>query len=162
MALIDFLHKPSFLIWIDSQYSSQYLTIVWSLKHQNTQPIYVFNRVRVLHLNGLKEGSWLHSSGWNKSHCKTMNSLNILWQLSPSNPSLHMHLPVVSSQVPWNEQEPSPGQPISKNNYFLVMWIIIITHNWLPNPSTAFKMFAFIEFWGGTSLKRYIILGYQN
>ena len=30
---------------IDSQHSSQYLTIVWSLKHQNTQPIYIFNKV---------------------------------------------------------------------------------------------------------------------
>ena len=46
---------------IDSQYSSQMLTIVWSLKHQNTQPIYIFNWVRVLHLDSLKEGTWLHS-----------------------------------------------------------------------------------------------------
>ena len=29
---------------IDSQYSSQQLTIVWSLKHHSTQPIYTFNR----------------------------------------------------------------------------------------------------------------------
>ena len=43
---------------IDSQYSSQYLTI-WSLKHQNTKHIYIFNKVRVLHLNRLKEGTWL-------------------------------------------------------------------------------------------------------
>ena len=42
---------------IDSQYSSQYLTIVLSLKHQNTKPIYIFNRVRVLHLDRLKEGT---------------------------------------------------------------------------------------------------------
>ena len=28
----------------DSQYSSQYLTIVSSLKHKNTQPLYIFNR----------------------------------------------------------------------------------------------------------------------
>ena len=46
---------------IDSQYSSQKLTIVWSLKHQKTQPIYIFNRVRVLHLDRFKEGTWLHS-----------------------------------------------------------------------------------------------------
>ena len=46
---------------IDSQYSSQWLTIVWSLKHQNTQPIYIFSWVRVLHLDRLKEGTWLHS-----------------------------------------------------------------------------------------------------
>ena len=31
-------------LWIDSQYSSQWLTIVWSLKHKNTQPSYIFNR----------------------------------------------------------------------------------------------------------------------
>ena len=29
---------------IDSQYSSQQLTIVSSLKHKNTQPLYIFNR----------------------------------------------------------------------------------------------------------------------
>ena len=33
------------------------LTIVSSLKHKNTQPIYIFNRVRVLHLERLKEGT---------------------------------------------------------------------------------------------------------
>ena len=32
-----------------------------SLKHKNTQPLYIFNRVRVLHLNRLKERTWLHS-----------------------------------------------------------------------------------------------------
>ena len=31
------------------------LTIVSSLKHKNTQPLYIFNRVRVLHLDRLKE-----------------------------------------------------------------------------------------------------------
>ena len=31
------------------------LTIGATLKHKNTQPLYIFNRVRVLHLNRLKE-----------------------------------------------------------------------------------------------------------
>ena len=44
------------VLWINAE-----LTIVWSLKHQNTKPIYIFNRVRVLHLDRLKEGTWLHS-----------------------------------------------------------------------------------------------------
>ena len=35
--------------------------IVSSLKHKNTQPLYIFNRVRVLHLDRLKDGTWLHS-----------------------------------------------------------------------------------------------------
>ena len=48
---------------IDSQHSSQQLTFVWSLKHQVSQPIYIFNRVRVLHLDRLKEGTWLYSFG---------------------------------------------------------------------------------------------------
>ena len=39
------------------------LTIVSSLKHKNTQPLYIFSRVRVLHLNRLKERTWLHSFG---------------------------------------------------------------------------------------------------
>ena len=38
---------------IDSQYSSQQLTIVWSLIHHTTQPILIFSRVRVLHLDRL-------------------------------------------------------------------------------------------------------------
>ena len=45
----------------DSQYSFQKLTIVSRLKHKNTQPLNIFNRVRVLHLDRLKEGTWLHS-----------------------------------------------------------------------------------------------------
>ena len=32
-----------------------------SLKHKNTQPLYIFHRARVLHLNRLKERTWLHS-----------------------------------------------------------------------------------------------------
>ena len=46
---------------IDSQYSSRQLTILWSLIHHSTQPILIFFRVRVLHLDRLKEGTWLHS-----------------------------------------------------------------------------------------------------
>ena len=38
-----------------------YCTIVSSLKHKDTQPLYIFNRIRVLHLDRLKEGIWLHS-----------------------------------------------------------------------------------------------------
>ena len=46
---------------IDSQYSSQQFTFVWSLKHQISQPIYILNKVRVFHLDRLKEGTWLHT-----------------------------------------------------------------------------------------------------
>ena len=46
------------VLWISAE-----LTIVSSLKHKNTQPLYIFNRVRVLHLDRLKEGTWLHSFG---------------------------------------------------------------------------------------------------
>ena len=44
------------VMWISAEQ-----TIGASLKHKNTQPLYIFNRVRVLHLNRLKEGTWLHS-----------------------------------------------------------------------------------------------------
>ena len=43
------------------EYCESELTIVSSLKHKNTQPLYIFNRVRVLHIDRLKEGTWLHS-----------------------------------------------------------------------------------------------------
>ena len=46
------------VLWISAE-----LTIVSSLKHKNTQLLYIFNRVRVLHLDRLKEGTWLHSFG---------------------------------------------------------------------------------------------------
>ena len=36
-------------------------------------------------------------------------------QIVPSNPSLHMHNPTMSSHVPWFEQRPSSGQSISVN-----------------------------------------------
>ena len=44
------------VLWISAEQ-----TIGASLKHKNTQPLYIFNRVRVLHLNRLKERTWLHS-----------------------------------------------------------------------------------------------------
>ena len=46
-------------LYIDSQYSSQQLSFVWDLKHHISQPLYIFNRARVLHLDRLKEGTWL-------------------------------------------------------------------------------------------------------
>ena len=46
------------VLWISAEQ-----TIGASLKHKNTQPLYMFNRVRVLHLNRLKERTWLHSFG---------------------------------------------------------------------------------------------------
>ena len=58
------------VLWISAE-----LTIVSSLKHKNTQPLYIFNRVRVLHLDRLKEGTWLHSFGflWLKLHSSQEN-----------------------------------------------------------------------------------------
>jgi hypothetical protein len=47
------------VLWISAEQA-----IGASLKHKNTQPLYMFNRVRVLHLNRLKERTWLHSFGW--------------------------------------------------------------------------------------------------
>ena len=44
------------VLWISAE-----LTIVSSLKHKNKQTLYVFNRVGVLHLDRLKEGTWRHS-----------------------------------------------------------------------------------------------------
>ena len=44
------------VLWISAEQ-----TIGASLKHKKTQPLYIFNRVRVLHLNRLKERTWLHS-----------------------------------------------------------------------------------------------------
>ena len=44
------------VLWISAE-----LTIISSLKHKNTQPLYIFNKVRFLHLDRLKEGTWLHS-----------------------------------------------------------------------------------------------------
>ena len=41
--------------------ASQQLTIVWSLIHHSTQPFLIFSRVTVLHLERLKEGTWLYS-----------------------------------------------------------------------------------------------------
>ena len=46
------------VLWISAEQ-----TIGASFKHKNTQPLYISNRVRVLHLNRLKERTWLHSFG---------------------------------------------------------------------------------------------------
>ena len=56
------LHVFMFQTWDNSQllrrvlWISAELTIVSSLKHKNTQPLYIFNRIRVLHLDRLVEG----------------------------------------------------------------------------------------------------------
>ena len=50
------------VLWISAEQ-----TIGASLKHKNTQPLYIFSRVRVLHLNRLKEWTWLHSFGSSSS-----------------------------------------------------------------------------------------------
>ena len=34
---------------------------IWTLIHHSTQPTLIFSRVRVCHLERLKEGTWLHS-----------------------------------------------------------------------------------------------------
>ena len=53
------------VIWVSTK-----LTIVSSLKHKNTQPLYIFNGVRALHLDRLKEGTWLHSFVFNGSNAE--------------------------------------------------------------------------------------------
>ena len=51
------------VLWINAEQ-----TIGASLKNKNTQPLYIFKRVRVLHLNRLKEWTWLHSfANWSPS-----------------------------------------------------------------------------------------------
>ena len=84
----DFMFQMSDIsqLCIDSQYSSQQLTFVSSLKHQISQPSYIFNRIRVLHLDRLK-GTWLHSFAWvkedvNASPILSSKTANILWVLS--------------------------------------------------------------------------------
>ena len=47
------------VLWISAEQA-----IGASLKHKNSQPLYMFNRVRVPHLNSLKERTWLHSFGF--------------------------------------------------------------------------------------------------
>ena len=46
--------------------------VLWISAEQTigAQPLYIFNRVRVLHLNRLKEQTWLHSFGRITSHIK--------------------------------------------------------------------------------------------
>ena len=51
------------VLWISAEQ-----TIGASLKHKNTQPLYIFSRVRVLHLNRLQERTWLHSFDWEFVH----------------------------------------------------------------------------------------------
>ena len=54
------------VLWISAEQ-----TIGASLKHKNTQPLYIFSRVRVLHLNRLKERTWLHSFGFSSTYLCT-------------------------------------------------------------------------------------------
>ena len=62
------------VLWISAE-----LTIVSSLKHTNTQPLYIFNRVSVLHLDRPKEGTWLHSFGSNHSDHRSKHIVECRW-----------------------------------------------------------------------------------
>ena len=59
----DNSHLLRRVLWISAKQ-----TIGASLKYKNTKPLYIFNRVRVLHLNRLKERTWLHSFGYNREY----------------------------------------------------------------------------------------------
>ena len=53
-----------------------------SLKHKNTQPLYIIHRVRVLHLNRLKERTWLHSFAYNaQTPDASENTEKIKWHI---------------------------------------------------------------------------------
>ena len=52
------------VLWISAE-----LPIVSSLQHKNAQPLYILNRVTVLHLNKVKERTWLHSFGKCQHFC---------------------------------------------------------------------------------------------
>ena len=64
------------VLWISAE-----LTIVSSLKHKNTQPLYIFYRVSVLHLDRLKEGTWLHSFDFLNYPCIKKGIYRLFWQL---------------------------------------------------------------------------------
>ena len=67
------------VLWISAEQ-----TIGASLKHKNTQPLYIFSRVRVFHLNRLKERTWLHSFGIyvTSSLIFQLSSLEWIWKAS--------------------------------------------------------------------------------
>ena len=98
------------VLWINAE-----LTIVWSLKHQNTQPIYIFNRVSVLHLDRLKEGTWLHSFECRYPNCSYSNVLKhafytcseyfSIWKVREKIAFFHERLGLCSKYVnPWPEK----------------------------------------------------------
>ena len=58
------------VLWISAE-----LTIGATFKHKCTQPLYMFNRVRVLHLNRLKERTWLYSFAFMYSKVKQKQKL---------------------------------------------------------------------------------------
>ena len=37
------------------------LLLIWTFQHHNTQPVLIFSRVRIIHLERLEEGTWFHS-----------------------------------------------------------------------------------------------------
>jgi hypothetical protein len=75
----DNSHLLRRVLWISAE-----LSVVSSLKHKNTQPLYMFNRVRVLHLDRLKEVTWLHSfvqKWWYDNSSEQKSSwLRLLWK----------------------------------------------------------------------------------
>ena len=37
------------------------LLLIWTFQHHNTQPVLIFSRVRITHLERLEEGTWFHT-----------------------------------------------------------------------------------------------------
>ena len=88
------------VLWISAE-----LTIVSSLKHKNTQHLYIFNRVRVIHLDRLKEGTWLHS--FEQVQYKQMYVLRV-------SPDHSIHVETARLSRPMNSQ-------FSKANFMFVL-----------------------------------------
>ena len=94
------------VLWISAE-----LTIVSSLKHKNTQPLYIFNRVRVLHIDRLKEGTWLHSFAPGhippQFHCNKAQGCKYCpqsWKTSKLKDCILPRIPWWNCKHPWKDK----------------------------------------------------------
>ena len=120
--LISIVHSvPQFFM-----HNKSILGRVWSLKQQNTQPIYIFNRIRVLHLDKLKEGTWLHSFGRKRwLLCNKYSKIGILWGKFSQTKNTHGKYAVLAKHHAF----PSPSLLLSISSPLALEYILpVICH----------------------------------
>ena len=116
------------------------LSQVWNIKTlglKNTQPLYILYRVRVLHLDRLKEGTWLHSFAFDwLLHAICMN-----WKQSEGKIHFLLRLPHAwFRSSPWSRKLLRLPQLSCSPYFHMKIWIFFFTYQEICRVQEIFSL----------------------